>query len=528
MTSVRSVAHRILQERGLTTIFGNPGSNELPFLQGLPADFSYVLGLHEGAVVSMADGYAQVTGNPVLVNVHAASGSGNSMGALTNAVYSRTPLVLTAGQQARPAIGLEAMLSIVDPVNLTRPLTGFSAEPACAQDVPRSLSQAIYESTHHGRGPVFLSVPHSDWEEEAGPGSELLLSRTISRAVNPSSAQIGGIADLINASQAPAIVLGGDVDAVGANHLAIELAEKIGAAVFAAPSLHRLPFPNRHPLFRGVLSAGIASIAESLAPFDVVLVVGAPIFRYHQHEPGEYLRRPSRIIQVTDDEGAATRAPFGETLISGIPEFLNGLLPLLTQRDSGQRGWNPVPEPARSADGVHPEEVFAAIRSAVPPDARFVVESTSTNEAFWNQMDLRHPGSYFFPASGGLGFGLPATVGVQMASPDRPVVGIIGDGAANYGITALWTAAAYGVPAVFVILRNGTYGALRWFADLMGAVDVPGLDIPGIDFVSIARGYGLAALHAETPQQCAAAISQALAAGTPLLVEIDTVLTTPQ
>lgn len=527
MATVRQAAHELLRQRGLTKIFGNPGSNELPFLQGLPEDFDYVLGLHEGAVVSMADGYAQVTGKPVLVNLHAASGTGNGMGALTNAVYSRTPLVITAGQQIRSAIGLEAMLSMVEPSTLTRPLTVFSTEPACAEDVPRALSQAIYESEQR-KGPVFLSVPYSDWAEQAGTAAELLPTRSVDAAVTPSTEQFARLATLINQAERPALVLGGDIDAIAANQACVELAEKLRAAVFAAPSLHRLPFPNKHPLFSGVLSAGIASIADALEPHDLVLVLGAPIFRYHQNDPGHYLNRATRVLQVTDDLGAANRAPFGETLVAGVKEFLVGITPLIDARTKQNHEWLPIPEAATAAHGIHPEQVFAAIRAAVPADTRYVVESTSTNEAFWRQMDLREQGSYFFPASGGLGFGLPATVGVKLASPDRAVVGIIGDGAANYGITGLWTAATLGIPAIFVVLRNGTYGALRWFAGLLGAEDVPGLDIPGIDFVSIARGYGLDAVHANSPAECTEAMRAALLAQKPLLIEIDTTTTTPE
>jgi len=157
MASVREISHEILQRRGMTTVFGNPGSNELPFLTKLPESFRYVLGLHEGAVLGMADGFAQVTGRPVLVNLHSASGSGNAMGALTNAVYARTPLVIMAGQQVRPAIGAEAMLTNVDATQLTRPLTGWAGEPSCAQDVPRSLAQAIFEAELQRR-PAYLSV----------------------------------------------------------------------------------------------------------------------------------------------------------------------------------------------------------------------------------------------------------------------------------------------------------------------------------------------------------------------------------
>src|SRR5699024_2323094 len=139
----------------------------------------------------------------------------------------------------------------------------------------------------------------------------------------------------------------------------------------------------------------------------------------------------------------------------------------------------PPPAPPIGVDALHPEQVFATLRESLPTDTSYVVESTATNAAWWNQMDLRHGGSYHFPAAGGLGFGLPGAVGVALAQPERSVVGVIGDGSANYGITALWTAAQHAVPVTIVVLRNGSYGALRWFGELLGVHDAPGIDIPG-------------------------------------------------
>ena len=167
MASVREVTYELLRARGLTTIFGNPGSNELLFLKDMPEDFTYVLGLHEGAVLSMADGYAQAAGEPAFVNLHAASGTGNAMGSLTNSVYSHTPLVITAGQQVRSTIGQEAMLANVDAPTLPKPLVKWSSEPACAEDVPRTINQAIHTATLPAKGPVYVSIPYDDWEKDA-------------------------------------------------------------------------------------------------------------------------------------------------------------------------------------------------------------------------------------------------------------------------------------------------------------------------------------------------------------------------
>ncbi|MFH9086683.1 benzoylformate decarboxylase [Streptomyces sp. NPDC017673] len=525
MPSVRRIAHEFLERQGLTTVFGNPGSNELPFLTDLPDGFRYVLGLHEGAVVGMADGYAQATGRPVLVNLHAASGSGNAMGALTNAVASRTPLVIVAGQQVRPAIGPEANLASVDAPALMRPLVGWAAEPACAQDVPRALAQAVFEARLQRR-PSYLSVPYDDWAADAGENASAVLDRRVERAGVPAGEQGRRLAEAVAGARRPALVLGGDIDTAGRFDDAVRLAERLGGPVWAAPSLFRLPFPNRHPLFRGVLPAGIEPVCRAFEGHDLVLVLGAPVFRYHEHLPGRYLPAGTRLIQVTEDASAAARAPMGEALVADPGAVIELLAKALDASEVPSGGYRAVPAP-RSAEGprLHPEEVFAALRDELPADTAYVVESTSTNSSWWRQMDLRRPGSYYFPAAGGLGFGLPGAVGVAMAQPGRPVVGVIGDGSANYGITALWTAAQHRVPLTVVLLRNGTYGALRWFGGLLGVPDAPGLDIPGLDFTRISEGYGVPALHADGVDELRAVLAER--PDGPRLVQVDTALTTP-
>ncbi|MCF2434650.1 thiamine pyrophosphate-dependent enzyme [Streptomyces thinghirensis] len=207
---------------------------------------------------------------------------------------------------------------------------------------------------------------------------------------------------------------------------------------------------------------------------------------------------------MTEDASAAARAPMGEALVADPGAVIDLLLEALDAPGTPAGPYRPAPEPLTAeGTGLHPEQVFAALRDELPEDTAYVVESTSTNSAWWHQMDLRRQGSYYFPAAGGLGFGLPGAVGVAMAQPGRPVVGVIGDGSANYGITALWTAAQHRVPLTVVLLRNGTYGALRWFGGLLGVPDAPGLDIPGLDFTRIAEGYGVRAQHVGGAEGCA-------------------------
>lgn len=529
MANVREATYRILREQGLTTVFGNPGSNELPFLKDFPADFRYILGLHEGVVAGMADGYALASGKPVLVNLHAAAGSGNAMGALTNAVYSHSPLVITAGQQAREMVGVESMLANMDAPMLPRPLVKWSAEPACAGDVPRSMSQAIHTARLAPAGPVYLSIPHDDWAAEVDDAGALLAPRRIESAAAPDRAQLDWLAQQLNAAQRPVLVLGPDVDAARANPHAVELAEYLRAPVWIAPSAPRCPFPTRHRCFRGVLPAAVSGISERLAGHDLILVIGAPVFRYHQFAPGRYLPEGARLVHLTCDPGEATRAPMGDALVGDLLAMLQALLPQLTAREACD--WPPaLPAPQPQSDPAHcmaPETVFDLLNELAPQDAIYVKESTSTVTAFWQRVELRHPGSYYFPAAGGLGFGLPAAVGVQLAEPQRRVIAVIGDGSANYAITALWSAAQYGVPVIFIILKNGTYGALRWFSRLLDAEDAPGLDVPGLDFCALAQGYGVAAQAIGSADEFRRAFLTALEAQQPVLLEVSTTTIEP-
>ncbi|MFZ2528655.1 MAG: benzoylformate decarboxylase [Rhodococcus sp. (in: high G+C Gram-positive bacteria)] len=523
MTTVSEATYEVLRARGLTTVFGNPGSNELPFLSGMPDDFRYILGLHEGAVLSMADGYSLVSGDAVFVNLHAASGSGNAMGALTNSVYSHSPLVVTAGQQVRSTIGQEVMLSNVDAGTLLKPLVKWSSEPTCAEDVPRTINQAIHTALLPAKGPVYVSVPYDDWAHQAPADSADLVHRQVHSAAAISGDQLDSLAEILATATNPALVLGPAVDADHANNHAVQLADTLRAPVWIAPSPSRCPFPTRHPSFRGVLPAGIADLASTLNGHDVVLVIGAPVFRYHQYVPGNYLPDGTRLIQITDDPGEAARAPVGEAYVAPVGATLDALSsliepstrPPLPPRDR-------VDAPISTGHGLDPAHLFSLIRTAAPDDAIYVNESTSTADAFWSQMDLPHQGSYYFPASGGLGFGLPAAVGAQLAAPQRRVVGLIGDGSANYGITALWTAAQYRIPVVFIILKNGTYGALRGFSQILGTGETPGLDVPGIDFVEIATGYGVAATAVATAEDFTTAFKDALTATEPHLIEVQT------
>ncbi|KLT40518.1 benzoylformate decarboxylase [Cutaneotrichosporon oleaginosum] len=507
----------VLRAHGMKVMFGNPGSNELPFLAGMPADFDYVLGLHEGVVVGMADGYAQATGQPVLVSLHAASGSGNAMGALTNARYAHSPLVLLAGQQVRRTVGQEVMLSSVDAAALPRPLVKWAHEPLAAEDVPRAVSQAILEASTEPRGPTYLSVPYDDWKEGALADDEHLPARRVRTAGALDADLVAELVARLDRAQRPVLVLGPDAD--GAQPAATALAERLGCPVWIAPSPCRAPFPTGHGLFAGILPAGMESVRARLEPHDAVLVVGAPVMRYHKWEPSAYLSGKPDVIHITCDPSEATRAPYGDAVIASIAPALRALADGVRDRAQGPFSVREIAPAYRDARGMTGEEVLEVLNARTHEGITYVNETTTLDAIWMSRVALSRPRQYHFPASGGLGFGLPAAVGIALARPEVTVVATVGDGSANYGITALWTAAQRRTRVVFVIVNNGTYGALRRFAAAMDAENAPGLDVPGIDFVQLAQGYGVPASRTTSREEFETAYAQALAAEGPVLID---------
>src|SRR3979490_373899 len=323
--TVKDATLDLLQAFGIRKVFGNPGSTELPFLSDWPDDIDYVLGLQEASVIGMADGYAQATRNAGFVNLHSAAGVGNALGNIYTAHRNHTRRVVTAGQQARSILPLQAFLYAERASEFPRPYVKYSVEPARAEDVPAAIARAYYTAMQPPCGPPFVSVPIDDWSHP----TQAIEARKISREIGPEPSAMKALADALASARHPALVVGPSVDRAGAVDLMVRLAEKAKAAVWVSPFSARCSFPERHPQFAGFLHASPAQLSEALRPYDLVVVIGAPLFTFHVEGHAAIFDGATTIFQITDDPTAAAVTPLGTSIIATMKPALAMLLELL-------------------------------------------------------------------------------------------------------------------------------------------------------------------------------------------------------
>jgi benzoylformate decarboxylase len=523
MATVREAVLDFLRDRGMTTIFGNPGSTELPMLGELPDDFRYVLGLQEAVAVGMADGYAQASGSVGHVNLHTAPGVGNGMGAIFNAQANHSPVLVTAGQQVRSLMTLQANLTNRDAVRMPHPVVKWSYEPPRAEDVPHAIARGTHLASLAPRGPVFVSVPMDDWGAEVDPDATgHQLHRSVDGRAAPSPERIQELASKLTGARAPALVAGPDIDASGAWDAAVELAESQRLPVWGvpAPGGGRIGFPEDHRAYQGLLPPAIGPVGEALRPYDLVLVVGSSVFPYYPNIPGPLRPEGCELVAITSDPEEAVRAPMGDAIVADVALALEALVAAVGGSDREPPEARAAPEDVPDADPLSPTSVYAVLAEVFPEGGIVVLESPSSTLALRNQMRISAPGSYYFGAGGGLGFGLAAAIGVQLAQPGRQVVCVLGEGSAQYAIQGFWTAAAYDVPVKFLIVRNEEYAILKWFAGIESVTGAPALDLPALDTASVAEGYGVPSQRAGGRDELHAALTDALAAEGPRLVEV--------
>ncbi|HEY3030013.1 MAG TPA: benzoylformate decarboxylase [Bradyrhizobium sp.] len=514
--TVKDATLNLLRAFKIQKVFGNPGSTELPFLSDWPDDIDYVLGLQEASVIGMADGYAQATRNAGFVNLHSAAGVGNALGNIYTAHRNQTPLVITAGQQARSILPLQPFLYAERASEFPRPYVKFSVEPARAEDVPAAIARAYYVAMQPPCGPTFVSVPIDDWTHP----TQAMDARDISRELGPDADAMKALAAALAASKRPALVVGPAVDRAQAVDLMVRLVEKTKATVWVSPFSPRCSFPERHPQFAGFLHASPAQLSDALRGHDLVVVIGAPVFTFHVEGHASIFDGATSIFQITDDPTAAAVTPLGTSIIATMKPALTMLIDLLPETGRAMPAGRALPATPRAADPIPVEFLLHALSEAMPDDAALVEEAPSHRPAMQKFMPMRGQDSFYTMASGGLGYSLPASVGIALGRPNIRTVCLVGDGSAMYSIQALWSAAQRKLPLTVVVINNAGYGAMRSFSQVMQVRNVPGLDLPGIDFVRIAQGLGCDAVRVTKSSELASALKRGLAHHGVSLIEV--------
>jgi benzoylformate decarboxylase len=527
----------ILRDEGVDTVFGNPGTSELPFVDGLSQvdDISYVLGVHEGPLVAMASGYARATRRTAFVSLHIAAGLANGLVGLLNASRSRTPLVVTAGQQDRRHLASDPMLS-GDLIGLAKAAVKQTFDVQHAHDLPIMLRRAFAAAAAPPAGPVFLSIPMDLLAED----TDVAVPRRSTVVGLPAAAGLGDAADILCAAHRPAIVAGDGVGRDGAVADLVALAEAIGATVYHQPMHDEVDFPASHPLHAGILPPTNAGIRQRLTGHDLVFIVGTHAFMAHHYTPGPAIPPAAHVVQLdTDPAELGRNFPVRLGLLGALGPSLRGLAELvgdfppartriaLARRESLARAVE-VDRKARAAAGpapLDPHGAVGAIAAGLPADAVVVEEAITTGVLLRDVLRLDRPGALVHTVGGGLGNGIGMAVGHRMGAPDHPTIAVLGDGCAMFGLQGLWTAARYRVPVTFLVMNNGEYRTLKQTLDSWGSASSAtgryvGLDIGHLDFTHAAEFFGIDTVRATDTDHLREIVAKSAIADGPLLVDV--------
>jgi benzoylformate decarboxylase len=538
----------LLKQEGVRMIFGNPGTTELPLMDALAAEqrLRYILALQEAPAMSMADGYAQASGQCAVVNLHAAPGLGNAMGMLYDAQKAGSPILVTAGQHEQRFNFTEPLLW-ADLPTVARPFVKWSEEVRRLADLPRAIHRAVKTALAPPMGPVFLSLPGDILTDSAD--LDLGAPSRVALGIRGDAGAIGQAASIIAKARSPVILAGDSVPQGNALQELVALAEAVGAPVYDEGMASRTMFPSSHPLYRGALVRLPGAIRGLLMQHDLLVSIGADLFTLSL--PGEVESMPEDLPVIhldTNPWELAKNYPeqvsiLGEPKVT-LPELTRAVLNARSAAEAeaavkrlehvkaegvaSLHKLHAMADAVAERHPVHPLALMQTIGRRLPDDAVVIDETVSSGTGLRRFLKSDDAQSFFGLRGGGIGWGLPAAIGVKLALPDRPVVALIGDGSAMYTIQGLWTAARENLRMVFVIINNYSYRVLKQRTNAMRGLAAQtdnyvamDLDKPRVDFVSMARGLGLTAHKASTLSDLSDLLEQALAKDGPTLIDVE-------
>ena len=533
----------VLKDEGVTQMFGNPGTTELPIMHALTdfPEMHYTLALQEALVVAMADGYARASGELVSCNVHVAPGLGNAMGSLFAAWNTGTPMILTAGQQEQ-GHGLMEPLLFGPLVEMARPCSKWAIEVTRLEDLPMILRRAAKIATTEPTGPVFISLP-GDILNDAGP-IDLGQSTRVDTSARPSDATLRRLAERLLAAKAPVLLAGHEIVAADAFWQTARLAEALGAPVYQQTVAQGAHFPSEHPAYMGQLSRAQPRVRQLLEPYDTLVCIGADVLRMSVYSPVDPLPPHTAVVQIGQRDWEMGKNQAAELAVrADVRETLEALVPLI-QEIGGEalrtrakasldalagRNWTAQKAKSvaevkakRDASPMDPRWLMMRIAEMAPENAILVDDGVQTTSQIVDFYPYRDRYAFFGNNSGGIGWAIAASVGIQMARPERKVIGVIGDGSAMYSIQALWTAANQKLPMVFVIANNAGYRIIKQRLKLFhGNEQYIGMDFndPYIDQAGLARAFGMEGHRVETADEFDRRFAEALVAKGPVLLD---------
>lgn len=538
---------QILRAAGVDHMFGNPGTTELPMMDVLPdyPELNYILTLQEGVAMAAADGYAMASGQLGVVNLHVAPGLGNAMGMLYDATKTAPPLLVTAGQQDGRYALTEPLLW-GDLVRMVESMTKWAYQVERVTDLPQALRRAIKVATTPPTGPVFLGLPMDIMMAEAD--LDLAAPPQVGPRIRGDLESMQRAATLLANAQQPIIIVGDGVSKSDALDEMVAVAEALGAPVVGETVPNTTSFPTDHPLYQGPMPRTQQAVRASLQEADVVFSVGADMFSMSLYSDIDPLPPGVAVVCLDADPWEMGKNYAVDVAILGDPKAtLAEMLPMIgnlmseaARQTAAQRAATLGQAKAEAQQRLRAQAVEETsktpmsalamnhvIATTVPEDMCIVDESLTSGAALRDLLPRRQPRDYFGLKGGGIGWGLPATVGAAVAMRDRPVLGLIGDGSAMYSIQALWTAARYQLRSIFVICNNGQYLILK---RRLHAYDGPaaksqeyiGIDLvqPAIQFVDLAKSMGVHGVRAEGAADFKQALQEAMQRPGPTLIDV--------
>ncbi|MEA3026659.1 MAG: benzoylformate decarboxylase [Alphaproteobacteria bacterium] len=538
----------LLKQEGVGIVFGNPGTTELPLMDAFAVenDIRYILGLQEAALMAMADGYAQASGKLTVLNLHVAPGLGNAMGMLYDAQMAGSPILVTAGQQDTEYLVSEPILS-ADLPTLARPFVKFAAQVDRLNDLPTLVHRAAKTALAPPTGPVFLALPGDILKNDAD--IELLEPTRVAPRMRGDIDAVNAAADLLAKAERPIIIAGDAVAQSRAHKELAALAETIGAPVYTEFVPNTASFPSSHPLYSGSMTRSQQGVREVLDRYDLLFSVGGDLFTWSLPSKIDAMPPGMPLIHLDTDPWQIGKNYPAQVGILGdpkatLPDITAGVCErmsaaakaaaatrLKSATDAIKSERDAFRAKARAMAGktpVQPLTLLEAIGAMLPKDAVVIEEILSSAPGARSLINSDDAQSFFALRGGGIGWGLPAAIGAKLALPDRPVVALIGDGSAMYTVQALWTAAHYKLPVIWVIFNNTSYRILKQrLVNMRGlaeqADNFVGMELtdPAIDFVGLARSLGIEAQRAKTVKDTTDLIGKALTDGTALLIDVD-------